>query len=117
MQSLGLDPSAYPVGGVAVKKVLCTDRACGQVSALVGLELGQAHAAIALHAVSCISAQPFPHTADITEGAVVDVSPRLVVKKLTDVAEVAGHARAAGMAVSCSQTRVPSASRHGSGYT
>ena len=111
-----MDPSAYPVGGIAVKKVLCTDRACGQVPALVGLELSQAHAAIALHAVPRIPAQPFPHTADVTEGAVVDVPPRLVIEKLTDVAEIAGHARATGMAVSCSQTRVLSASRHGSEY-
>lgn len=82
---------AYPVGGVAVKKVLCTDRAGGQISAFVGLELCQTHAAVALHAVSSIPAQPFAAAAYVAKGAMVDISPRVVIKKLADVAVVACH--------------------------
>ena len=94
---------AYPIRRVAVKKVLCTNRAGGQVLTLVGLELGQAHAAVALHAMPGVPAQPLAKAADVAEGAVVDFAPRLVIKQLADVAEVAGHAGSTGMAAGCRQ--------------
>lgn len=99
---------AYSVRGVAVKQVLGTDRTGGQVSALVCLELSQAHAAVALHAMSGILAQSFPHTTDIAEWAVVDVPPRLIIKQVTDVAEVSRQTGPTGMAVSCNATGRPS---------
>lgn len=92
---------AHPVGRVAIKKVLSTDRAGGQVSALVLLELRQVHAAVALHAVAHISAQTFAQAAQVAEGAVVDVPARLVIEQLADVAVVARHAAVAGPAFPC----------------
>lgn len=95
---------AHPVRRVAVKQVLSADRASGQVAALVLLELSQVHAAVALHAVAHVPPQPLAQAAQVTEGAVVDVPPRLVVKELADAAMVACHAGVAGPALSCSST-------------
>lgn len=91
----------HPVGGVAVKEVLCADRAGGQISALVLLELRQVHAAVALHAVAHIPAQALAQAAQVAEGAVVYVPARLIIKQLADVAVVACHAAVAGPAVGC----------------
>ena len=68
------------------------------------LELSQVHAAITLHAVAHIPAQALPQAAQVTEGAVVDVAPWLVVKQLTDAAVVASHASVAGSALTCSNS-------------
>ena len=95
---------AYPVGRVAVKKILSANGAGRQISALVCLELGQAHAAVALHAMAGILAQSLPHTADVAEWAVIDLPTRLIVKQLTDVAKVLCHTGPAGMAVGCNAT-------------
>lgn len=92
----------HPVGRVAVEKVLGTDWAGGQVSALVLLKLSQVHAAVALHAVAHIPAQAFAQAAQVAEGAVVDVPARLIVKEVADGAVVARHAAVAGPAVRCS---------------
>ena len=90
-----------PVGRIAVKEVLGTDRAGGQVSALVLLELSQVHAAVALHAVAHVSAQALAQAAQVAEGAVVDVPARLVIKELADVAVVTRHMGVAGSAFGC----------------
>lgn len=64
-------------------------------------ELSQVHAAIALHAVAHVSAQTLAQAAQVAEGAVVDVPPRLIIKELADVAVVARHAGTAGMTFRC----------------
>ncbi len=94
----------HPVRRVAIEQVLSADRASGQVPALVLLELSQVHAAVALHAVTHVPPQALAQAAQVTEGAVVDVTPRLVVKQLADAAVVACHAGVAGPALSCSST-------------
>ncbi len=66
------------------------------------LELSQVHAAVALHAVTHVPPQPLPQAAQVTEGAVVDVAPWLIVKELADAAVVVCHAGVAGPALSCS---------------
>jgi hypothetical protein len=58
----------------------------------VAVEQAQAHASIALHAVEEVHPQALASSADITEGAVVDVSAGLVIKQVTDAAVVAGEA-------------------------
>ena len=93
---------AHSVRRVAVKEVLGADRAGGQVPALVLLELSQVHTAVTLHAVAHIPPQALPQAAQVTEGAVVDVPPGLIVKQLADAAVVACHAGMAGSALSCS---------------
>ena len=65
------------------------------------LELSQVHAAVALHAMAHVSAQALAQTAQIAEGTVVDVPPRLVIKQLADVAVVACHAGMAGYTFRC----------------
>ena len=68
------------------------------------LELSQVHAAVALHAVTHVPPQALAQAAQVTEGAVVDITPRLVIKQLADAAVVACHAGMAGPALSCSST-------------
>ena len=97
---------AHPVRRVAVEKVLSADWAGGQVPALVLPELGQVHAAVTLHAVAHVPPQALPQAAQITEGAVVDVPPWLIIKQVADAAVVACHGSVAGPALSCSSTVV-----------
>lgn len=96
----------HPIRRITVKQILCADRAGGQVPAFVLLELSQVHAAVALHAVTHISAQAFANAAEVAEGAVVDVAPWLIVKELTDVAVVARHTCVAGTALSCKHREI-----------
>lgn len=72
----------------------------------MGLELSQTHTTVALHAVPGVFPQPLANAADVAERAVVDVTPRLIIKQLADVAEVARHAGSAGMAVCCKHMSV-----------
>ena len=72
------------------------------------LELRQVHAAVALHAVAHIPAQPLPQATQIAEGAVVDVPTRLVIEELADGAVVPRHASVASLALSCTSNRVVS---------
>ena len=70
---------AHPVGLVAVEEVLCAHRARGQVPALVVRKLRQVHAAVALHAVARIQAEPGAAAAQVAVWAMVDLheTPRL----------------------------------------
>ena len=95
--------AANPVGLVGVEEVLGADGAGGQVAAGVGLELGQVHAGVAVHAVAGVDAQALPPAAQVAEGAVVDRAPRLVVPQPADAAVVPPQACAAGTALRCRQ--------------
>ena len=72
------------------------------------LELSQVHTAVTLHAVAHIPPQALPQAAQVTEGAVVDVPPPLIVKQLADAAVVASHPGVAGPTLSCSSRGVAS---------
>lgn len=63
----------HPVGLVAVEQVLGAHGAGGQVAALVARELGEVHAAVALHAVAGVQAQPRAAPAQVAVRAVVDL--------------------------------------------
>ena len=65
------------------------------------LELGQVHAAVALHAVAHIPAKALAQPTQVAERAVVDVTPRLIIEQLADVAVVTGHGLMAGLALGC----------------
>ena len=67
---------AHPVGLAAVEEVLGAHGAGGKVAALVGGELREVHAAVALHAVAGVQPQPRPPPAQVAVGAVVDLRPR-----------------------------------------
>ena len=65
------------------------------------LELGQVHAAVALHAMANVPAKALAQTAEVAEGTVINVPPGLVVEELADAAVVARHAGVAGAALRC----------------
>ena len=64
-------------------------------------KLRQVHAGVAVHAVAHVNTQAPPQTAQVAEGAMVDVTPLLVIMKMTDMAVVLCQSLLAVLTVSC----------------